>query len=551
MNIDPACGCGNFLIITYRELRRLELEVLKMIIDSGSQMRNDLSLFLKVNVDQFYGIEVEEFPAQIAQVGMWLMDHQMNTIVAEYFGLYYARLPLKQSATIVQGNALRIDWESVVPKSKLSYILGNPPFIGFKYASPEQKNDLKLVFGEKKKIALLDYVSAWYRKSAEYIQGTRTEVAFVSTNSIVQGTQVGDLWGLLLNNFNIRINFAHRTFKWNNEAKGKAAVHCVIVGFALFDRSEKILFEYEDISGDPNPIIVKNISPYLIDADDVIIRSRRRPLCDVPEMVMGNQAMDGGNLILEEDEYDAFLREEPLAEKYIKKYMMGKEFINKKNRYCLWLKDCPPEELRKMPRVLERVRKVQEIRANSNDKGARRLSNSPTLFRESRNPSQFIAIPIVSSERRNYIPIGFLDNNTIVGNKLFMICDANLYHFGVLTSNIHMSWMRAVGARFKSDYTYSKDIVYNNFPWPNPTSQQKETIEILAQNVLDVREGYASSSLADLYDPLTMPLDLVKAHNNLDRAVVAAYGGKGFNSEAERVADLMERYQELVRINKK
>lgn len=522
-----------------------------MIIDSGSQMRNDLSLFLKVNVDQFYGIEVEEFPAQIAQVGMWLMDHQMNTIVAEYFGLYYARLPLKQSATIVQGNALRIDWESVVPKSKLSYILGNPPFIGFKYASPEQKNDLKLVFGEKKKIALLDYVSAWYRKSAEYIQGTRTEVAFVSTNSIVQGTQVGDLWGLLLNNFNIRINFAHRTFKWNNEAKGKAAVHCVIVGFALFDRSEKILFEYEDISGDPNPIIVKNISPYLIDADDVIIRSRRRPLCDVPEMVMGNQAMDGGNLILEEDEYDAFLREEPLAEKYIKKYMMGKEFINKKNRYCLWLKDCPPEELRKMPRVLERVRKVQEIRANSNDKGARRLSNSPTLFRESRNPSQFIAIPIVSSERRNYIPIGFLDNNTIVGNKLFMICDANLYHFGVLTSNIHMSWMRAVGARFKSDYTYSKDIVYNNFPWPNPTSQQKETIEILAQNVLDVREGYASSSLADLYDPLTMPLDLVKAHNNLDRAVVAAYGGKGFNSEAERVADLMERYQELVRINKK
>lgn len=544
--LDPACGCGNFLIITYRELRLLELELLKMKIGKNQRMF-DISHLLKVNVEQFYGIECEDFPCQIAQVGMWLMDHQMNQRVEEEFGTYYVRLPLTQSAIITQGNALRIDWESIVANQELSYILGNPPFKGFKYATQKQKQDMRYVFGDNYKTALLDYVGSWYMKSAEYIQGTTIEVAFVSTNSIVQGTQVGQLWSLMIDKYHMNINFAHRTFKWNNEAKGKAAVHCVIIGFSLANKIPKLLVEYEDISGDGIGKHVDKINPYLLDAENIIVTSRAKPLCDVPEIIMGNQAMDGGNLIIKEEDYHDFIEKEPLSKKYIKRYMMGSGFINNKLRYCLWLKDCPPSELRRMPHVMKRVNNVRKMRAKSNDAGAQRLSETPTLFRECRNPDKFIAIPITSSETRKYIPIGYLDKNTIAGNTLFIIENANLYHFGVLNSFVHMAWVRTVGARLKSDYRYSKDIVYNNFPWPDATAEQKTAIETAAQGILDVRNLFPESNLADLYDSCAMPLELFNAHRTLDHAVMRAYGISNDTTEASCVAMLMGRYNILIR----
>ncbi len=369
----------------------------------------------------------------------------------------------------------------------------------------------------------------------------------MSTNSIVQGSQVGQLWNILIDMYQVNINFAHRTFKWSNEAKGKAAVHCVIIGFSQTNRLSKLLVEYEDISGDGIPSYVDKINPYLLNAGNTVVTSRAKPLCEVPKIIMGNQAMDGGNLIIEAEDYTDFISREPLAVRYIKKYMMGYEFINNKPRYCLWLKDCPPSELRKMPLVIERVNIVRKMRASSTDAGARRLSETPTLFRESRNPDKFVAIPIVSGERRRYIPIGYLNSDTIVGNKLFIIENATLYHFGVLTSNVHMAWVRVVCGRLKSDYTYSKDIVYNNFPWPDATNEQKTMIEKLAQAVLDARALFPDSSLADLYDPLTMPPELLKSHRALDAAVMKLYGfSVKDTSEASCVAALMERYQKLV-----
>jgi len=523
--LDPACGCGNFLIITYRELRVLEFEILKMKLGNKQRML-DISDLLKVNVEQFYGIEYELFPCQIAQVGMWLIDHQMNLEVSDYFGLYYARLPLTQSATIVHGNALQIDWENVVPKNELSYILGNPPFLGFKYQNAKQKEDMQVVFGEICKTALLDYVCAWYKKAADIMENTYIKTAFVSTNSIVQGTQVSQLWKPLIEN-GIYINFGTPTFKWANEAKGKAAVHCVIIGFSYIKTKP-------------------NINPYLIEATTIFVESNRKPICKVPEIIMGNQAMDGGNLIIEAKDYDEFISKEPLAVKYIKRYMMGNEFINNLPRYCLWLKDCLPSDLRKMPLVMERVNNVRKIRSESSDAGARRMADTPTLFREQRNPEKFIAIPITSSESRLYIPIGYLDKDTIAGNTLFILENATLYHFGILTSNVHMSWMRTVGARLKSDYRYSKDIVYNNFIWADATEKQQSEIEILAQAILDARAKYPESSLADLYDPLTMPPDLLKTHKALDNAVMKLYGFGKDATESEIVAELMGRYQGII-----
>jgi len=553
--LDPACGCGNFLIIAYRELRLLELEVIKVLfggkddyIQSRMLDRELLSKdMLKVTIEQFYGIEIEKFPCQVAQVGMWLTDHQMNLRVRYEFGEYHPRLPLKQTAIIIEGNALRMEWDDIVSKVELGYILGNPPFVGFKYASKSQKEDMQLVFGNHIKTALLDYVSAWYKKTAEYIQDTRIEAALVSTNSIVQGTQVGQLWGFLKAKYNININFAHRTFKWSNEAKGKAAVHCVIIGFSQINRLEKLLVDYEGVAGLGVAQIVDKISPYLVNADDIVVNSRRKPLCDIPEIIMGNQAMDGGNLIIEGKDYDNFIAKEPMSLKYIKRYMMGKEFINNIPRYCLWLKDCPPSELRKMPHVMERVEKVRKMRASSNDAGARRMADTPTLFREQRNPDKFVAIPIVSSENRKYKPMDYLDSDTIAGNKLFIIADATLYHFGILTSSIHMAWMRAICGRLEMRYTYSKDIVYNNFPWPTPTDKQTTEIETLAQSVLNARQNHPTSSLADLYDPLTMPPDLLKAHKALDAAVMKLYSFPKTHTEADVVAELMQLYQNLLR----
>jgi len=536
---DPACGCGNFLIITYRELRILELEILKMK-NSTDQYVIDITPMLKVSVEQFYGIEYEDFPCQIAQVGMWLTDHQMNIRVSEQFGTYFARLPLTQSATIVHANALRIDWEDVVPKGELSFILGNPPFKGFTFMTAEQKSDMELVFP---KVKNLDYVSAWFKKSAILIKDTRIECAFVATNSICQGEALPILWTEMLS-IGISINFAYRTFVWSNEAKGKAAVHCVIVGFASFCRNEKVILDGE------NQNVAKNISPYLVDAPNIIVRSHSKSICEVPKMVYGNKPADGGNLIIEADEYDNFITKEPLAQKYIKRLVGSTEYINSKMRYCLWLVGANPAELRKMPLVAERIEKCRKMRNDSIAAGIRKFADTPTLFAQITQPenADFIIVPRVSSERRRYIPIGFMTGEVKVSDRVQIIPHAGLYHFGILTSNVHMAWIRAVCVRLKSDYSYSKDIGYNTFPWPSVNDNQKAQIEKLAQAVLDARKKYPDSSLADLYDPNFMPPDLLKAHRTLDSAVQKLYGFPvtAEFTEADCVAALMEMYRGLV-----
>jgi len=525
--LDPACGCGNFLIITYRELRLLELEVLKMKA-SSNQLMLDVSAMFKVNVEQFYGIELEHFACQVAQVGMWLIDHQMNLRVSEQFGQYYARLPLTQSATVVHGNALRMDWEGVVSKRELAFVLGNPPFNGARWMNSAQKEDMQSVFGTLKGVGNLDYVTAWYKKAADVMSGTHIRAGLVSTNSISQGEQVAILWKPLIEQ-GIFINFGVPTFKWSNEAKGKAAVHCVIVGFSYHKT-------------------VPNISPYLVEAPTVFIEKRTKPLYNAPEMIFGSMPNDGGSLIIEADEYEEFISKEPSAFPYIRRFMMGEEFINNLKRHCLWLVGIAPAELRKLPLVVARVEQCRQKREASTREATRKLAATPTLFGEIRQPdTDYIAVPKVSSERRRYIPIGFLTKNVIAGDKLFTIPNGTLYDFGILTSNVHMAWVRAVCGRLKSDYSYSNTIVYNNFPWPEATDEQKVNIETLAQAVLDARANYPGSSLADLYDPNFMPPDLLKAHQQLDRAVMKLYGFpiKDF-TEADCVAALMGLYEGMV-----
>ena len=538
--LDPACGCGNFLIITYRELRLLELEILKMKTNTG-QRHLDISTMLKVSVEQFYGIEYEDFPCQIAQVGMWLMDHQMNLRVADMFGMYYARLPLTQSATIVHANALRMDWEDVVPAKELSYILGNPPFVGARIMSAEQKDDLLHVFEDTKNAGNLDYVCCWYKKAVEIMQkNRRISTALVSTNSIAQGEQVAILWKPFFDK-GIHIHFAYRTFKWSNEAKGKAAVHCVIVGFGMQKQTDNFI-----VNNDTRHK-AENINGYLIDASNICIESRKKPLCAVPEIGIGNKPIDGGYYLFTEAEKNEFVKKEPLSEKYFRKWLGSEEFINGKVRYCLWLGDCPPSELKSMPECLKRVEAVKKYRLASKSAPTRKLADKPRRFHVENMPtSEYIVIPEVSSENRYYIPIGFLHPDILSSNLVKIIPNATLYHFGILTSSVHMAWMRAVAGRLEMRYRYSKDIVYNNFPWPEANDKQKATIEPLAQAVLDARALFPESSLADLYDPLTMPPELLKAHQKLDRAVMKLYGFKANMAEAEVVAKLFERYQRLV-----
>lgn len=541
--LDPACGCGNFLVIAYRELRLLELEIIRALHDKRQQIL-DVQALIKLDVDQFYGIEVEEFPAQIAQVALWLVDHQMNMQVSEEFGLYFARIPLHGGGTIVCANALQIDWSTLIKYGNLSYIIGNPPFIGASYMSKDQKTDLFATFHDLKNCGVLDFVTCWYRKAAEYLKKSpSTEVAFVSTNSICQGEQVPVLWRDLLTAYGLKINFAHQTFKWSNEAKGKAAVYCVIVGFALKDWKNKRLFVYDAIDGDPLELSATQINPYLIDAPIVFVESRTNPLCNVPKMTKGCQPTDGGHLIIEKKDYAEFIMKEPEAKQFIKRIIGAEEFIKNKARYCLWLVNCPPNKLSQMPLVLDRVKKCKKMREKSTFEGTRKLALTPTVFRETYNPKSYIVVPSVSSERRKYVPIGFLDGNTIATNLVLIIPDASLYDFGIITSTMHMEWMRYVCGRLKSDYRYSKDIVYNNFPWPEPTEKQKTVIEVAAQSVLNVRKKFPEASMADLYDPLKMPPELVKAHQNLDKAVDAAYGKTTFKTEADRVAFLFELYQ--------
>lgn len=590
--LDPACGCGNFLVITYRELRLLELKVLR--IQQANQQSLSIDSLVWLDVDQFYGIEYDEFPARIAEVALWLMDHQMNMLLSKEFGNYFVRLPLKKSAKIINGNALRIDWNSIIfgsyydlsadnvnislvsepiphydnvnikaksvsfidekslqkeqqkYQTKFDYILGNPPFIGKQLQTKEQKEDMGFVLKGIKGAGVLDYVTAWYLKAANYIQGTNIKTAFVSTNSITQGEQVGILWNELFNNYKIKIHFAHRTFKWNNEAKGNAAVHVVIIGFANYDVNEKYLFEYEDIKGEPHLIKTKNINPYIVESNDFVIIKRRKPICDVPEISFGSMLNDGGNFLFTDEEKNEFLKVEPAANDYFKPLLSAKEFINRKNRWCLWLKDISPNELAKLKKVQERINLVKELRNESNREATRKLSEYPTLFGEDRQPNtDYIIIPLHSSENRKYIPMGFVSQSYIANNSTSIIPSSTVYHLGVLTSLMHMTWVQYTCGRIKSDYRYSNELVYNNFPWPkDPSEKNKKRVEEKAQNILDVRMEFPNSSLADLYNLLTMPPKLAKAHNELDKAVDLCYRPQPFPTEMSRIEYLFFLYQQ-------
>lgn len=541
--LDPACGCGNFLVITYRELRLLELDILRELYKK--QLTTSVETVVWVDVDQFYGIEYDEWPARIAEVALWLTDHQMNLLISEEFGHYFARLPLKKSAKIVVGNALREDWRKVVSKDELSFILGNPPFYGKSLQTDEQKEDMNSIFRTIKGAGVLDYVTGWYLKAAQFIQNTKIKVAFVSTNSISQGEQVGILWNELLHNYKIKIHFAHRTFRWKNEAKANAAVYVVIIGFGNFDVKEKLLFDYEDIRGEAHERKVQNINPYLVEAKDLIILKRSKPISDVLPISYGSKPAEGGNLIFSNDAKEEFLRIEPEAEKFIKPLLSAREFLNGQKRWCLWLKEISPNELKQMPKVLERVKAVKEMRLASRKAPTREWANFPTLFTEDRQPdSDYILIPSHSSEFRNYIPIGFLTKENILNNSCFSLPNATLYHFGILTSEIHMTWVKYVCGRIKGDFRYSNTIVYNNFPFPvEPSSKSKKRVEEKAQNVLEARAEFPNSSLADLYDATAMPPKLVKAHRELDKAVDLCYRRKIFQNERERIEFLFELYE--------
>lgn len=540
--LDPACGCGNFLVITYRELRLLELEILRATYKSGQGIL-DVREIMLLDVDMMYGIEYEEFPARIAEVAMWLIDHQMNMMISNEFGQYFVRLPLKKAAKIVHGDALETDWVAVVAKNQLSYIIGNPPFIGSRIMNKVQKESLIKVFDNVKNIGDLDYVTAWYIKAAKYIQNTKIKTAFVSTNSIVQGLQTSLLWGQMFNKFGIKIHFAHRTFKWNNEAKGNAAVYCVIVGFANYNINNKSIFEYEDVNGEPHEIKAKNINPYLLDTKDIFIDKKSNPICNVPEMNFGNMPADGGQFLFSRDEKEDFLIKEPDSKKYFKPFISANEFINNKERWCLWLENIEPNELKKLKFVLDRVNAVKKIREKSSRP---QLAEKPNLFAQITQPKNldYILIPRHSSENRKFIPIGFFNSKNIASDSCLIIPNGTLFHFGILTSTMHMAWVKTTCGRLESRFRYSKDIVYNNFPWPeNPTDKQIKAIEEKAQAVLDARAAFPDSSLADLYDPLTMPPALVKAHNELDKAVDAAYSKQAFTSEAKRMEFLFELYE--------
>lgn len=544
--LDPACGSGNFLTETYISLRRLENRVLKELL--GAQIvLGALENPIQVSISQFYGIEINDFAVTVAKTALWIAESQMMKETEDIVNMNLDFLPLKTNAYITEGNALRIDWESVVPKAKLNYIMGNPPFVGYSLQSKEQKADMLAIYVDEKgkpykTAGKIDYVAGWYFKAAQLMHNTAVRTAFVSTNSITQGEQVASVWKPLYERFGVHIDFAHRTFRWDSEASLKAHVHCVIVGFSeAANAAARIIYDEGSVQK------VENINAYLVEAPDIFIESNKLPLCDVPKMTTGNRPADGGHLIIEAAEYDEFVKKEPAALKYIKNLTGAAEFINNKKRYCLWLVGVSPAELRKMPEVMKRVELCRNDRLNATDAGRRKLADTPMLFRETKNPKSYIIVPATSSESRRYIPIGFLDDNTIPTNAAVIIPEADLFNFGILTSNVHMAWMRAVAGRLKSDYRYSKDIVYNNFPWPTPTPAQKERIEKTAQAILDARALYPESSLADLYDELTMPVELRKAHRANDKAVMEAYGFWGkLNSEAACVAELMKLYKALV-----
>ena len=544
--LDPACGSGNFLTQTYLNLRQLENKALKEIIKGETRMEGQTTMSavnpVKMSIGQFYGIEINDFAVSVAKTALWIAESQMlhETEIIMEQSLDF--LPLKSYANIIEGNALRIDWESVVPKDNLNYIMGNPPFVGGMYMDKVQKSEIMHIFNDVKGAGEMDYVCAWYKKAADIIKGKDVKVAFVSTNSICQGQQVITFWKYLFDNYNIDIDFAYDTFVWNNESNDQARVHCVIVGFSRkAGKTQKKLFD-----SDNELKICKNISPYLTDSPSIFIESRSVPLCRVSPIRFGSMPRDGGGFVLSEDQRLELIKKEPLAEKWIRPYVGAIEFLNNKKRYCLWLVGASPAEIKSCPTVLKRIDAIREFRASSKAAGTRKFAETPTLFCQIAQPdTDYIIVPKTSSGKRKYIPLGFMDKNTIASDLVFLIPNGTLYEFGVLCSNVHNAWMRTVAGRLKSDYRYSKDIVYNNFPWCSPTAEQKAKIEQTAQAILDARALYPDCSLADLYDELTMPQELRKAHQANDKAVMQAYGFKPDMPESEIVAELMKMYQKL------
>jgi len=548
---DPACGCGNFLILAYRELRQLEIEILEEMYPlKERQTFLDISHLSNIDVDQFYGIEMEEFPVRISEVAMWLVDHQMNMKLSSSFGQAFVRLPLQKSAHIVHGNALTLNWNRILPSSKCTYILSNPPFVGYSYRTKEQATEIDSVFSDLKGSGVLDYVCGWYGIAANYIQNTKCKVAFVSTNSISQGEQPGILWSYLFEKKNIKIHFAHQTFKWTideKRAKGMniAAVYVVIIGFAAHDTNTKYIYEYETLTSDPHKIKVSNINPYLVEGGDTAITKTRQPICSVPKMNKGSQPTDGGFLLLSNEEFSTLIAQYQDSKALIRRFVGSNDFLKGEKRYCLWLKDVAPSRYRHIPAIMERIESVRRFRLKSKKETTRKAASVPYLFTENRQPEKnYLLIPRVSSERRPYIPIGFFDSNVIVSDAAICLPDATLYHFGVLTSEMHMAWVRYVGGRLKSDYRYSNTLVYNNFPWPEPNEKQKKAIEEKTQAVLEARKQFPDSTLADIYDPNTMPSILLKAHRELDKAVDKAYRKTTFKNEKERIEFLFELYQQ-------
>lgn len=539
--LDPACGSGNFLTETYLSLRRLENEVIKEKVN-GQMTLVEVNNPIKVSIQQFYGIEINDFAVTVAKTALWIAESQMlEETKSIVYGFNDDFLPLKTYVNITEGNALRIDWNSVVLADKLTYIMGNPPFVGHQWRSQSQVDDMKIAFYDLNKHGKLDYVCAWYNKAADYMKSTRIKAAFVSTNSIIQGESVCLLWEFLMKKKNVEIQFAYRTFVWTSEAKNRAAVHCVIIGFTCYEtKTMKQLFEKE------NMIEAAHINGYLLNAPNVFIQSRSKILTSgIPNMSKGSQPTDGGNLILSNEEKNELVSQYPSAEKLIRKYMGSYELINNKERFCLWLKDVSPAEYRKITPIVKRLEDVKEFRKTSSTESVRKDADIPMLFTQIRQPeSDYLALPKVSSERRRYIPIAYISKDVIGSDLVYMIPDATLYLFGVLNSNIHMAWTRIVCGRLKSDYRYGP-VVYNNFPWPTLSEQQKQRIEQTAQEILNVRALFPDSSLADLYDPLTMPPELRRAHTANDKAVMAAYGFSTKMTEADCVAELMKLYQKM------
>ncbi|MCI5951813.1 MAG: methylase [Anaerostipes sp.] len=556
--LDPACGSGNFLTETFLCLRRLENEVLKLRValnkkDTAGQIsfgwEDDNPI--EVSIQQFYGMEINDFAVTVAKTALWIAESQMIKETEDVIRMNIDFLPLKSYTNIVECNALSIEWNNVIQNKNLNYIMGNPPFIGARQmdqGSP-QKREVEKIFGKIKDVQDLDYVTCWYKKSAEYIQGTNIEVGLVSTNSICQGSQVPILWNVLLDNYNIHINYAHQTFRWDNESTDNAAVFCVIIGFSTFDRQEKLLYTYKTVRSEPEKRIVSNIGPYLLPSDNMYVVAQKNAICDVPKMNFGNQPRDGGFFVIKENEREEILKKEPELERWLHPYIGADEFIKGKKRWCLWLKGISPSEIKKSKILYEKVECVRQFRLDSRAKTTNGYAKVPHLFAQITQPDdvEYLMIPRVSSERRRYVPIGFMNSNVISSDAVQIVPNATLYHFGVLTSNVHMAWMRTVAGRLKADYRYSKEIVYNTFPWPNPSDAQKEKIEKTAQEILDARAMYSDSSFSELYDPSLMPLELQKAHNANNRAVMQAYGFSVKDmSEADCVAALMELYQKKV-----